>query len=266
MRKRAFTLIELLVVIAIIALLVNMVSSALKAVKDRARSVVCGSNIARLAIRFTIYNNENETFPFGFEDFSVAPGDPPGGTAGNAKYDKMGWWWLHYIMEEDLSKDSAVWCPSRKINNPSSKTNILCGNYGVNRSVCKDAYDAAGVIDSEFVGRPLGISRIRNPSKTLIITDSGYSLVSWKAAANEVEPRFDNVYREKNFYIPGMSINKSRILNIDVTPLAIPGRHPKRTVNIAYSDGHMSNVPADTLTVKKTGSGFSNLDLLWRGQ
>ena len=67
MRKRyitgAFTLIELLVVISIIALLMGILMPVLSRVRRSARSVVCLSNVKRLALAGVMYAQENGTFP-----------------------------------------------------------------------------------------------------------------------------------------------------------------------------------------------------------
>lgn len=267
MKRKGFSLIELLVVIAIIALLISIVAPALQAVKKQARSVVCGSNISQLAMNMSIYVQENRTFPFGFDDATSPENAPPGGHLGNAAYDKIGWWWLNYILEDKIKKDSAAWCPSRDVTDLMTRINVLCENYGINRSICKDAQGITGTIGNEFVGKPLSDTQVRNPSHTLLIVDSGYSLVSWKAATNAISPHFDNPKREGNFYVPGMSLNKSRpLIDYKKTPQAIYGRHPKAKINVGYSDGHVSRIEADNLNVGNSGSGFTNINALWLGK
>jgi len=59
MRKKGFTLIELLVVIAIIALLLAIITPALKKAKDAARSITCRSNLKQLGLGFQSYYIEN---------------------------------------------------------------------------------------------------------------------------------------------------------------------------------------------------------------
>jgi prepilin-type N-terminal cleavage/methylation domain-containing protein/prepilin-type processing-associated H-X9-DG protein len=67
MRKtKAFTLIELLVVIAIIALLLSIVMPSLKKAKERAREVICRSNLREVGLAILLYldNNDNWTYDF----------------------------------------------------------------------------------------------------------------------------------------------------------------------------------------------------------
>lgn len=58
--KRAFTLIELLVVISIIALLLAILMPALGKVKEKAKSIVCRSNLKQLATALTLYSMDND--------------------------------------------------------------------------------------------------------------------------------------------------------------------------------------------------------------
>jgi prepilin-type N-terminal cleavage/methylation domain-containing protein/prepilin-type processing-associated H-X9-DG protein len=257
MKRTAFTLMELLVVIAIVAILISIITPAVRAVKSQARTVICSSNQAQLALKLSMYDNDNGSFPFGFNGQSILT--PPGGSVGNLVNDKYGWWWFHYI-EEDTAPKSTLWCPSRKFSDPLINANILCGNYGTNRSVCKDPPGLVVVNGNEFLGMPLSTGNIRQPSKVLLLSDSGYSQVSWKAATDAVSPHFDNPKREINFYIPGMEINNNRPQTAAAFTESVGGRHPKRTVNVIFVDGHNERIRADDLTVTIAGAGeYRNL-------
>ena len=63
--RRAFTLVELLVVIAIIALLLAILMPSLQAAKERAKRVVCASNLRQVGIGLVMYVNDyqNNTPP-----------------------------------------------------------------------------------------------------------------------------------------------------------------------------------------------------------
>ncbi len=270
MRRTGFTLIELLVVIAIIAMLIGILIPALRATRSQAKAVTCGSNLRQLSFALVVYEQENNVFPHGFDDSTIGIFPPPGGYVGNAVYDKMGLWWFHSfgdIPKQNFSKWGVLRCPARNIKGFSLKSNILCGNYGVNRSICRDSPGPTGVIGSEFVGAPLGLQQIQRPAQTLLITDSGYSLISWRAATNASVQLFENIRREGAFYVPGMEINRERILNRTISPNcerdAIKGRHPNRTVNVAFADGHTSRIKADDLFVQETDDNYSNRSPLW---
>jgi prepilin-type N-terminal cleavage/methylation domain-containing protein/prepilin-type processing-associated H-X9-DG protein len=263
MRRTGFTLIELLVVIAILTVLIAILVPALRASRQQARAVACGSNLRQLVQALTVYDLENDTFPYGFDDSDLSPGTRYPGTG---MYDKKGWWWFHSLVDiqkENFDKGSTVWCPSRKVKNPY----VLCGNYGVNRAICKDAPGITGIAGSEFVGTPLGLCQIRRPDKTLLITDSGYSLISWRAASDASGPYFDNPRREGAFYVPGLAINKKRLLEGTISPGfeqdAIEGRHPNKSINVGFADGHLARIKADELLVEEAGGSYTNRSPLW---
>ena len=270
MRRTGFTLIELLIVIAIIAMLIAILLPTLRAIRQQGRAVVCGANLRQLSLALTMYDQENGTFPYGFDDSAFGTVIPPGGYPGSAARDLAGWWWFHFLagtLGENFGKGSVVWCPARNVRGPFAEVNVLCGNYGVNRSICKDAPGMSGVIGSEFVGEPLGMNQIRRPAETLLITDSGYSLISWRAAANASGPYFDNPRREGSFYVPGLAINKQRLLEGTISPGceqdAIDGRHPNKSVNVGFADGHIARIKADDLLVEEAGGSYNNRSPLW---
>jgi len=259
MRRTGFTLIELLVVISVIAMIISILVPVLSTARQQAKAVACGSNIKQLSLALTVYDQENGTFPHGFDDLTYGTAPPPGGYMGDAAYDKHGWWWFQF----SANSGSIVCCPSKRINDPKLKKNVLCGNYGVNRSICKDSPGPTGIIGSEFVGTPLGLHQIRRAAQTLLIVDSGYSLISWRGATNAPGPFFDNPMRESAFYVPGLWINKERIILLGHEQDAIDGRHPNKTVNVGFADGCISRVKADALFVEETDGNYSNRSPLW---
>lgn len=66
MKKHAFTLIELLVVIAIIALLLAIITPALRKAKEYAKRVICTSNARQTGVALRVYaqGNDNKLIPF----------------------------------------------------------------------------------------------------------------------------------------------------------------------------------------------------------
>ena len=61
MKRNGFTLIELLVVIAIIALLLSIIMPALGLAKEKARAVVCSSNLKQWGVMFAMYAESNDS-------------------------------------------------------------------------------------------------------------------------------------------------------------------------------------------------------------
>ncbi|MHC4623466.1 MAG: type II secretion system protein [Planctomycetota bacterium] len=262
MRRCGFTLIELLVVIAVIALLMGILLPVVRAVKMNARAVVCCSNLKQICLALATYDQEAGTFPHGFDDFTYQFLPPPGGYAGNMLYDKRGGWWFQFLapsLGKNFDKGSVMWCPSRTVQDPMPKANVLCGNYGVNRSICKDAVLAIG----EFVGKPLSAHKIRLPEATLLVADSGYTLISWQAATDTVAQPFENPDRVSSFYVPGLSINRERTFLRGCKQDAIDGRHPHKTLNVGFADGHVDRVKADDLLVEEINGSYVNRSPLW---
>ncbi len=260
MRRIGFTLMELLVVIAIIAVLIAALVPALRLAKQQTKTIVCSSNIKQLQLALTVYNQDNGTFPYGLNNsFPTITINPPSGDPGCSS-DAPGWWWFHYLTDslgDSFDKGTVLRCPSSNVREPY----ILCGNYGVNRSICKSA---AGIIDSEFVGKPLASGQIRRPADTLLITDSGYSLISWRGVTNTiVPPIYENPNRENAFYVPGMKINTARIIDPDFKQDAIDGRHNGKKVNVGFADGHLGRIKADNLFVDGSSGSYNNRSPLW---
>jgi prepilin-type N-terminal cleavage/methylation domain-containing protein/prepilin-type processing-associated H-X9-DG protein len=264
MKKSAFTLIELLVVIAIIALLLSIVLPAVNLVKKSARAALCGSNLRQLYLALAVYDQANGSLPHGFE----ASDNPSGEYPGDSSFDYQGLWWFQTAYDDEINefpKDTVAWCPARNLTKLKLRGNPLCGNYGINRSICKDSSGATGIIGGEFTGKPLSLRNINNASKTLLIADSGYSIISWLGASDSLGLHFiENPLRESAFYIPGLAFNKNRTFSPEFLQDALEGRHPNQSVNVMFADGHLTRVKADELFVEDNGGGnYKNRSPLW---
>ena len=263
MRGKAFTLVELLIVIAVMAVLMSILIPITHTAREQTRAVMCGSNLKQLSLALTTYAQENETFPCGFDASDVGMVIPPPRYPGNALYDWAGWWWFTSLagsLSDDFVKRNIFWCPSRNIKDPGVKANILCGNYGVNRAICQEALLFG---DSEFEGAPLALYEIRHPTETLLIIDSGYSLISWRGATNAPVEPFENTEREGSFYVPGLQINEDRTIFPGQEADARDGRHLNKGVNVGFADGHLSRLKADDLLVEKIDGVYYNRFPLW---
>lgn len=262
MKRMGFTLIELLVVIFIIGLLMAILVPALGSSRQRARALLCGANIRQLAFALSMYANDCETFPHALDQTRLKP--PLGGHPGSPMYDAMGWWWFNYIADyskRNPDKPSTILCPSRKIKSGVLKNNVLCGNYGVNASVCKTSNSLLG--GDTFDGRPLQISDISRAGETLLIVDSGYSMITWWHATDDPCEPLDSTIIEDTAYIPGLEINESRSFWAGQQLDALDGRHPNETVNVGFVDAHIDRVKAEDLFVEATADGYINKSPLW---
>ncbi len=262
MKCSCFTLIELVVVIAIIALLMAILVPFLQKSKQQTEAIICSSNIRQLLLGLSSYDNENQTLPYGLNDERMDP-PPPGRCPGVHTYDRMGWWWFNFIGGfnwQDKNKRTIVRCPSQRLTNPELEDNILCGNYGVNQSICKVR---RGGQSPEFIGTPLSSNNISHPSDSLLIVDSGYSIITWWHACDSPPVTLGNAI-EDTAYIPGLCINTARNFRDGQKKDAINGRHLKKTVNVGFVDGHVKRLKADDLLVEKIGEDdYENISPLW---
>ena len=262
MRRSCFTLIELLVVIVIIAVLMAILLPSLRNSRQQAHAVLCSSNTKQLLLGLLSYETENQVLPFGFDNTPMVP--PRGGYPGNPVCDRMGWWWFNYITDysrESRGRNSILWCPSRNITDLLLKTNALCSNYGANLSICKKFYGSKD--EGEFEGTSLRSADISRPGETLLILDSGYSMINlWHATDTPLVPLGKS--REDTAYVPGLWINRNRDLWPGQEEDAINGRHPNKTVNVGFADSHVEKRKAESLFVEKTADGYKNKNPLWQ--
>lgn len=266
MRRLAFTILELLVVIAIIAILMAILIPTVNYSRKQAKTVACASNVRELVIGLHAYEAENQIFPQGFD--GDHPGTPPQGYSGLGEFDKMGWWWFNFLPDyfrKDSKHREVLWCPDRQLTGSRLKKDVLCGNYGVNQSICKDSYGTRKL--AEFVGSPLRLGDIPKPSSTLLVVDSGYALINWWHVTTEPPGTFSTRI-EDTAYIPGLpinlEINKKRTFWPEQQKDAIGDRHPSKTVNIGFADSHVAKTKATELIVEKNGESYKNHQPLWR--
>jgi prepilin-type processing-associated H-X9-DG protein len=235
-------------------------------VRERAKSTTCQGNIRQLLLEFQQYEAANETLPYGFAALQSPP--PPGGYLSNMAIDLPGWYWPNYlgaVQQRSLGDWRVLQCPAKHLESPWLERSVLSGNYGVNRSLCRSAFDTEKYLDA-FGGPALSTATIRRPGATLLLVDSGYALISWWHVCDD--PVMEaGTHAEDTAYIPGMELNKKRIFAPGQVEDAMAGRHPNKTVNVGFVDGHVDTRKADSLLVEKTAEGtYANLRSLWESE
>jgi len=260
MRRYGFTLIEMLVVTGIIAIFIAILLPVLQNSRLRAKGTVCISNIRQLDFIICTYAADNGRFPYGYNN---QPGLPLDEDPGYYQYNRKGWWWFNYLKKlykNNIKQNTILNCPSRKQNNSDLEKIILCGNYGVNLSICK--MSAGKQIN--FTGEPRTITELPHPSQTLLLLDSGYSIIGWKHAADDSNGIPKSALLEDSAYVPGLSINHSRQLWQGQEIDAYYGRHSQLTDNVGFADGHVIRMKAEELLVKKIKTNqYQNQVPLW---
>jgi len=94
------------------------------------------------------------------------------------------------------------------------------------------------------------------------VADCGYGMINWLHAADTLPESHSNTI-EDTAYIPGLWINENRSLWPGQRDDAVCGRHPNKTVNVGFADGHISHVEAEIFFVEKTGDNYRNLNPFW---
>jgi prepilin-type N-terminal cleavage/methylation domain-containing protein/prepilin-type processing-associated H-X9-DG protein len=268
MMRRAFTLIELLVVIAISVVLVGLLIPILHHVREQAWSIACRSNIRQLQLGFQAYESENRTLPYGYR-FSTRGPIPgrPNYYPGTLTLDAPGWWWFNYLglqVESSNHKrqDGMPQCPAKHLQDRMLDWDNLWGNYGANRALCTSVLDMppySHVYDQP----PVSTSSLRRPGSTLLVMDSGYALICWWHATANPPVTLKSSAADTS-YVPGLDINKTRVLQPGQILDAINGRHPGKTINAGFADGHVERKKAQDLLVEETDEDtYTNRTPLW---
>lgn len=140
-RVNGFTLIELLVVISIIALLLSVLTPALRKAKESAKQVVCSSNLRQWGVVFLSYTTENNN-KFWIEYNVWTSGKPQGQ-------------WMPILAPYYGEVDKIRLCPSASKRHPNpdaqgiGATFAYWGDYGNGGSLAQ-SHQLTNALDKNF--------------------------------------------------------------------------------------------------------------------
>jgi prepilin-type N-terminal cleavage/methylation domain-containing protein/prepilin-type processing-associated H-X9-DG protein len=264
MRRGAFSLIEILVVLTVVTVLMALTVPALRRVRAQGDTLTCQSRQRDLLLRFLQYDTDYGTLPFGMNSDPIQ--NPPGGVAGN-DLDPFAWWWFHYLgyrTPDAYNSQYPLVCPAKRLKSEILQKNVLWANYGVNSSLCRSPLSTSR-LKSVRAMHPYAVQSIRSPGSTGLLLDSGYTVVNWYYATLNPPQQIFITMRPWTSYVPGLSINREpdrHLLDVQRDD-AVQGRHPARTINTGYVDGHVQQIAAEASRVTREGDSYRGIKPFW---
>lgn len=225
--KRAFTLIELLVVIAIIAILAGMLLPALGKAKQKAQSIKCVSNTRQILFASKMYTDDNSnkhvvTYLF-----------PP--------YTEGLTTWFQ-LLQPYPATTNILLCPARKgeplqldrwdaidVEKPT------VSDYAINHQLSGELSRYVDYVHNTE-------SRIRNPSRTIFMTDSGTQADPNQTPA--VNPKSKLKLGAWMLGDPQVGQCPGCVTGTNPNWCGPHARHNQRSSN-GFSDGHVESMTVD---------------------
>lgn len=226
-----FTLIELLSTITIIGIMAAISIPTISAYREKVLSVKCTGNLRQIGVAAALYSTENNGYILPFGDPSEHPTDP---------LSPMNW---PSLLLPYLSRNNPLSSPGDVpvFKCPAVKDDVF--GYGLNAVyLCR--------LDGGIVIERFTMAMAENPSKTILITDSGkgadQSSDSWRA-----------------FVRPGAQNGRAIYGHGDFIPQY---RHPNGTCNALFLDGHVAGYRESDIPFSSTDfwNGSDKEQVLWK--
>ncbi len=245
--RGGFTLIEVLVVISIVAVLVTMLLPSLNAAREAARQALCMTRQRSVLMATTYYGNDNKLWWPVNNTYATGPD-----YLRNPKYTYRDsgsltfiWQIRPYLSIRDPNEGPAynprlqgpnknpLLCPS----SPYSYVSGAPASAMYHACVLADALQPANYFISAYFGN--GDPYLNDP---LTNTSMSSSSLAWRYL-----PKRGSPHRPSLMPVIGESIGTSSYFGY-LAPTYLPQYyayfHPNDTINVAFADGHISNLPS----------------------
>jgi len=206
--KKGFTLIELLVVVAIIAVLIAMLLPSINAARERAKTVVCGTQVKQISDALFMYAEYYNRYPNSRWDGFI-----------NGNYTELHW--FHCLSSDFFGKVTAIYaCPSDPAVNPNSGYWRDMFSYGVSES---GPCPVSSLAARATAYRPC---EVPNPQRTVLLCDSA-----------------ETIYPGDSVYPPASAPDDTKPWRTSVSELWSPRYFPSQRhsggSNVGFCDGHV---------------------------
>ena len=239
--KNGFTLIELLVVISIIALLIALLLPALRTAREAGRVAQCLSNLRQHGQILQSYILDNDG------KVPIIINDHPNMTTNSNTWTEE---WGRYLADNPIAVRAnggtvqSVWlCPSDDFPTKKNTVNDYYIGYVFHEPGFMARWPGRPNTPTVYAREPWHIAQIPHPSAMMAMVEENQLHFGGILSAWTVDPIW-GARPDIDWDGDGVLDTKSRMLNDSryrVPYGNLAPRHPHRTANINYVDGHAAN-------------------------